>query len=858
MLVPLRLLRRFSDPPLSTEELAARLTMTGTKDERVFHHGVLDPSGLVVGRVLAVRPHPDADRLRVCTVDVGEAEPATIVCGAPNVAAGQTVAVARPGAVLPGGAKLKAAKLRGVVSEGMILSEVELAVGVEQAGILELDSPARPGTRLEEVLPLGTDVIEFEITPNRPDCLGVYGIAREVHASTGAPLAPPPWASDPGSGGELEAAAVVVDCPDLCPRFMARAFEEVRIGPSPPWLKATLLAAGMRPISNVVDITNYVMLVTGQPLHAFDLDRVAGRRLVVRRAVDGEPVRTLDGVERRLDPSTVVICDDAGPTSIAGIMGGARSEVSAETRRVLLESATWVGANIQTSSTRLGLRSEASGRFEKGLEPEAAADGLALASRLLASVCGARIVPGTIDVGGPGPRARVIELDPVRLRRLLGAPIGAERSAEILESLGFPVEILDSGGCGPAAGMAGPDAAGQPEGLLVVSVPAWRRTDVTREVDLIEEVARIDGVDRLPATLPPLRAAGRLNQVQRARRRAEDILAGRGLHEVVGWSFTDPGLLARLRLPEGHPMTRVVAIENPLSEAQSVMRPTLLASLLDIARHNVARGAAALGIFESGAVYRELRRPGGGDGAEASGPAAGPASGPGAGPAAGPGAASGYPGGPAPADEHHALGALVTGGFGPRSWRTGPPPPADFFVAKALVGAVLDGLRVGWSVAPATWPFLHPGRSAEVLIGDRRVGFVGELHPTVAAAWDLARTAVFTLNLDFVAGVAPAVLSHAGFGDFPAVLQDLSVVVDDAVAAAAVVDVVRAHGGLALAAVSVFDVYRGAQIGEGRTSMSLHLEFRAADRTLTDADVATWREAITRALAAELGGELRG
>ncbi|HEU0318911.1 MAG TPA: phenylalanine--tRNA ligase subunit beta, partial [Solirubrobacteraceae bacterium] len=359
MLVPLEWLREHCDPPLSTDELAARLTMTGTKDERVFHHGVLDPSGFVVGAVLDVAPHPDADRLRVCTVDVGEAGPATIVCGAPNVAAGQTVAVARPGAVLPGGVRLKAAKLRGVVSEGMILSEVELAVGVEQAGILELDSPARPGTRLEDVLPLGTDVIEFEITPNRPDCLGVYGIAREVHASTGAPLAPPPWACDPGSAGELDAAAVVVECPDLCPRFMARAFEDVRIGPSPAWLKASLLAAGMRPISNVVDVTNYVMLVTGQPLHAFDLDRVAGRRLVVRRAGDGEEVRTLDGVSRRLEGETVVICDDDGPTSIAGIMGGARSEVGGETARVLLEAATWVGANIQASSARLGLRSEA-------------------------------------------------------------------------------------------------------------------------------------------------------------------------------------------------------------------------------------------------------------------------------------------------------------------------------------------------------------------------------------------------------------------------------------------------------------------------------------------------------------------
>ncbi|MCA1689057.1 MAG: phenylalanine--tRNA ligase subunit beta, partial [Actinobacteria bacterium] len=376
-----------------------------------FHHGVADPTGFVVGRVRDAQPHPNADRLSVCTVDVGEAEPVTIVCGAPNVAAGQTVAVARPGAVLPNGVKLRAAKLRGVVSAGMILSERELEIGVEHDGILVLDAPARPGTPLAEILPLGTDVIEFEITPNRPDCLGVYGIAREVHAATGAALAAPPWADDPwpaeGDAGGVE---VVVECPDLCPRFMARAFGDVVIGPSPPWLKAELLAAGMRPINNVVDVTNYVMLVTGQPLHAFDLDRVAGRRLVVRRATDGEPVTTLDGQQRELDAETVVICDDDGPTSIAGIMGGARSEVEPQTTRLLLEAATWIGANIQRSSARLGLRSEASGRFEKGLEPETAADGLAAASGLFARLCGARPLPGTIDLGGPGPDPLVIGL----------------------------------------------------------------------------------------------------------------------------------------------------------------------------------------------------------------------------------------------------------------------------------------------------------------------------------------------------------------------------------------------------------------------------------------------------------------
>ena len=842
MLVPVRLLRSFSDPPVSTTALAARLTMTGTKDERWFHYGVADPSGFVVGRVLDAIPHPNADRLRVCTVDVGDPEPATIVCGAPNVAAGQTVAVARPGAVLPDGTKLRSAKLRGVVSAGMILSALELGIGVEHDGILVLETQAAPGTGLADVLPLGTDVIEFEITPNRPDCLGVYGIAREVHAATDAALAPPPWTADPGSAeGDVGGVEIVVECPDLCPRFMARAFADIRIAPSPAWLAADLLAAGMRPINNVVDITNYVMLVSGQPLHAFDLDRVAGRRLVVRRAAENEAVDTLDGQTRRLDAEMVVICDDDGPTSIAGIMGGARSEVEPQTTRVLIEAATWIGANIQRSSARLGLRSEASGRFEKGLEPETAADGLGLASALLASVCDARVLNGTIDVGGPGPPPQVIRLDPERLRGLLGAPIGPDRSAEILTSLGFGVDAAPGGGA------------------LDVAVPAFRRADVRREVDLIEEVARIDGVDRLPATLPPRRgAAGRLSHAQRVQRRAEDVLVGRGLHEIVGWSFTDPGLVDRLRLPAGHPMSRVVTIENPLSEAQSVMRPTLLGSLLDVARHNAARGAADVAIFESGTVYRRH-----GNSARGPAPAGGPPQ-PTRPPAAADG--TGFPGGPpptvlgrTPVDEHHALGALVTGQVAGRSWRAGPAPTADFFTVKALVAAVLDALRVpGWSVRPAKWPFLHPGRSAEVLIGDRRVGLIGELHPSVAASWDLQRTGVFTLNLDVTADAAPALISYADFGDFPAVLQDISVIVPETVAAAAVVDAVRAHGGPELADVRIFDVYRGSQVGDGRTSLSLHLEFRARDRTLTDADVAARREAITAALGRELGGELRG
>src|SRR3984957_12695854 len=427
MRVPVEWLHEYCNPPLDVAELADRLAMTGTEVERVEHYGVGALEQFVVGRVLEAGQHPDADRLSVCSVDIGDGEPSQIVCGAPKVAAGQTVAVAKPGAVMPDGTRLKVAKLRGQKSHGMILAEDELAIGTEHAGILVLEPDGlEPGTPLEQVLPISTEVLVLEITPNRPDCLGMYGVAREVHAATGAPLAPPPWADDPGSDGELSGVTITVECPDLCPRFTARVFEDVTIGPSPLWLKARLMAAGQRPISNVVDITNYVMLLAGQPLHEFDLDRVAGAELTIRRAHDGESVETLDGHTRTLDHDMVLIADAEGPTSIAGVMGGTRSEVSQETTRVLMEVANWDGANIHRTSLRLGLRSEASTRYEKQLQPEQAMEAQAMATRLMIELCGARLVPGTIDVGGPGPAPRTIHLRDARIAGLLGAPISRE------------------------------------------------------------------------------------------------------------------------------------------------------------------------------------------------------------------------------------------------------------------------------------------------------------------------------------------------------------------------------------------------------------------------------------------------
>ncbi|MDX6640036.1 MAG: phenylalanyl-tRNA synthetase beta chain [Solirubrobacteraceae bacterium] len=792
MRVPVDWLHDYVRPDLGLRELAERLALTGTEVDGIHPHGVGAVDGFVVGVVLSAEQHPDADRLRVCIVDVGDGEPSQIVCGAPNVAAGQTVAVARPGAVMPDGTTLGKAKLRGVESAGMVLAEDEVALGSDHDGIMVLADGPAPGTPLIEVLPIRTDVLDLEITPNRPDCLGIYGVAREVHAATGAPLKAPPWARDPHPAGDgIPGVSVEVRDPDLCPRFTLRAFDNVTIGPSPLWLKARLSAAGQRPINNVIDISNYVMLLTAQPLHAFDWDRVAGGSLVVRRAGDGEKMTTLDDIERTLDSDMVVIDDADGPTSIAGVMGGQRSEVSEETTRVLIEIATWNGPNINRTSNRLGLRSEASSRFEKGLSVRQTMEAQAVASQLMVDLCGATPVGGTIDVGGPGPDPAPIRLRSRRVTSLLGTEIPVERQAEILHALDF-------------------DTSPAPDGLDVT--PPHVRRDVTREADVIEEVARLDGVDKLPATLPARRrvAAARLTHEQRVRRRAEDAMVGCGLFEIAGWSFTDPAVLDRLRLPADSPLRAVVTLENPLSEAQSILRPTILPSLLDAARRNVARGMPDVGLFESGTVYRAADEL---------------------------------------ADEHHALAALVSG----RRIETG------FFHVKGILEAVLGTLRVDWSVEAGQWPFLHPGRAAAVLVGGERVGWIGEVHPLVARSWEIDQTvSAFAVDLGKVAAAAPEVTTYRDLTSFPSLRQDLAVVVDAGVRAADVLAAVREAGGELLAAAEVFDVYTGEQVGEGRVSLALHLEFRAPDRTLSDEDVAPVHERIVAALREGLGGELRG
>jgi phenylalanyl-tRNA synthetase beta chain len=824
MRVPLLWLHDYTVPQVSLRQLQERLTLTGTLVEGITAHGVAALEHFAVGRVLSAQRHPDADRLTVCMVDSGEG-PQQIVCGAPNVAAGQAVAVARPGSVMPDGTKLKVAKLRGQVSNGMILAEDELGIGTDHAGTMVLSDDLAIGTPLAEVLPIATDVLELEITPNRPDCLSIYGVAREVHAALGSQLAPPPWQADSGTPGDVAGVEVVVEAPDLCPRFTLRAFENVTIGPSPVWLKARLMAAGQRPINNVVDITNYVMLLTGQPLHAFDADRVEGGRLVVRRARDGEQVTTLDDVERTLDGDMLVIDDAAGPTSIAGVMGGNRSEVSDTTTRVFMEAANWDGPNIQRTSARLALRSEASGRFEKGLSADSTMEGQAVAARLMVELCGATLVPGTIDVDARGTvEPRVLHLREHRVEQLIGRGVERARQAQILESLGFAVADAGDG--------------------LDVTVPHYRLGDVTREVDLVEEVARIDGFETLPDTLPSRNGAvGVLAPEQRLRRRAEDALVGAGLYEVVGWSFTSTAAQARLGTA-----VEPVRLRNPMSEEQAVMRTHVLTSLLDAAETNARRGMPDVRLFEIGTVYLPWsedrpRPPGRWD------------------PPAGTLGATAWAEGTLP-DERTHVAALLRGPVRTPSWAD-DAAPSDFSAAKGVLEALGRALRVEIAVEPASEPFLHPGRSAHIFanrvgsvpdsgtdLTHFLVGWIGELHPSLGAG------AAFELDLSMLIAAADAVPVYRDLTSFPSLKQDLAVTLAEDVPAQAVIDVVRRNGGKLLQHAEVFDVYRGDQV-DGK-SLALRLTFRAADRTLTDEDVEPARAKIVARLREELGGELRG
>jgi phenylalanyl-tRNA synthetase beta chain len=631
MRIPVSWLREYVEVAATTVEIAERLAVATGEVERITRRGVADEDGNYglyrVGRVLEAGKHPNADKLQLCRVDVGEGEPRQIVCGAWNFGEGATVAVALPGAVLPDGRTLERAKLRGTVSDGMILSERELELGHDHAGILVLPEPWKPGTLLGDVLPLGEEVLDIELTRNRPDCLAVYGIAREVAALFDAELHPPPG-QDPARA-EDEPVDVTIEDYGGCPRYVGRLFRDVRVGPSPPWLKARITAAGMRPISNVVDVTNYVMLALGNPLHAFDFETLGGGRIVVRRARPGEEFTSLDGDLRKLDSADLVIADGERAVAFAGIMGGLDTEVRDDSTTILLEAANFEPVGILLSSERHGVRTEGSGRWEKGVDPHLAPQAAALATELIVELAGARWT-GDVDVVGELPERPRVRLRPERVDRLVGLEIPEEEQRRALERLGFELD-------------------GE-----TVAVPTWRARDVTREIDLVEEVARVHGLEKIPFTLP-LRSAmwGRLSREQRLRRLVEDVLVGCGFSEVY-----------TLSLAAADPHSDAIRLPAPLTSEHAVLRTTLLEGLVGAAGHNVNMGNEEIALFEQARVY--------------------------------------LPGGEQLPDEHWRVAGIAEGGY-PR--------------AKGAVEALYGALKVEPSLERAQLDFLHPGKAAGLPAG---------------------------------------------------------------------------------------------------------------------------------------------
>jgi len=837
MRVPFSWIKEYVDWQGSVEELAELLTMSGTEVEGIDWVGA--PAGpenlsrFVVGKVLTRDVHPNADKLSLCNVEVGEAGGGVkqIVCGADNFAAGDTVAVSMTGALLESGLKLKKANLRGVESDGMMMSEQELGYEDKSPGILVLPDEWIVGAPLQDYLPVSEAVLELELTSNRPDCFSIYGIAREVAAAARLELAPPPTAGPAVLDGAPtgEAIAVEVADPDLCPRYAAQVIRGVTVADSPAWLKARLTHAGMRPISNVVDVTNYVMLGWGQPLHAFDAAKIRGDRLIARRAKDGERIVTLDGVERRLDDHMLVIADVERPLVIAGVFGSVDAEVDERTTDLVLEAANFSGPGILRTELHTGIRSEASNRFEKGLDANLVPGGLDFASRMFAELCGGTVAPGTVDVHGEAPSRLRLSYRPAKADVLLGYAVPAAEQAGILRRLECEVDE-------DATLTSGPGTSAIAE--WTITLPTFR-PDLVREVDLIEEVGRIAGYDRAPETLPRHRPAGGLTKPQQVRRALRRALAGCGLDEAITYTFVAPDALDPLGLPVDDVRLRPVKLSNPMSVEQSVMRTMLLPGLIGAVRANVDRLNDPPNLFEIGHVYLW-------DDQTSAAPAH----------AAEPGALLPH--------EPEAVGIVLAGPLEAENW-TGTGRPTDFSTLKGVVETALGALRLRAEFAPlgdagAQFPYLHPGKAAIVGVpGAGGVGALGLLRPDVAAAYGVDDLELYfaELALDRIAPVALATATFEDLGAYPPAAQDLAVIVDRGVAAADVVAVARRAGGKLTRDVYVFDVYEGGQVPADKRSLALRVVMRSPERTLSEKDIFGVRAKILAALEREFAAALR-
>ena len=831
--LPLSWLRELVDTELDASPLADRLVAAGIPVEGIERAGQ-ELTGLVCGVVQTVERHPHSSHLRVARVDVG-GRTLQVVTGAPNTRPGLRVAVAPAGVYVAGLKRLvQAQEMGGVRSEAVLLSQKEAGVGEDESGLWELPPEAVPGAPLAEALGLDDEVLEVEAYPNRPDWMGVVGLAREVAAVLGRPLRLPAVDYPEGPDRAEDLCDVEIASFDDCPRYVARVIHDIPQGPVPWWIVRRLYLAGMRTISPVVDVTNYVMLEVGQPLHAFDLERLAGRRIVVRRARDGERIVTLDGQERALDAGMLVIADAERPQALAGLMGGAASEVSPATRAVLLESATFHGALIRRTSRRLGLRTEASARFERGLPPSLADWGSRRACHLLASL-GARIAAGSVDRRREGDEApTVITLRPERVNRVLGTQLTETAMAEALARLGMEVQL------------EGDPGEGRPRRLRV-RVPEWRR-DLHEEDDLAEEVARLYGYDRIPTTLPSSMAAGRMPADVEWAWQVRHALTAAGLDEVITYSFFSPTELEPLGLPADHEWMRAVAIANPLAEESSHLRTTLVPGLLRVARLNASRRQGVVRIFEVGRVFRprseapDGQAPAGAGEARASPPAHLPAE-------------VWAQEGLRPEERLLAgIAMMLVPAAAPRQWYEGVRA-YDFYDLKGVIEAAADRLGIELEWEPIEMDGLHPGRTARIwaTADGRRVaaGWAGELHPEAAERLDLpGRLYLAELDLDALRPMRRQVTARAP-GRFPAVQRDLALLVPLDMPASRVLELVRSHAGPLAEEVRLFDAYVGPHVPEGTRSLGISVVYRAPDRTLSDEEVDAARQALLERLEAE-------
>ena len=800
-------LKTYLDIDWDAEEMARRYTQAGLEYDEIIEFGD-DFSGVVVAKVLTCDAVEGSDHLHMCKVDIGGSEPLDIICGAPNCRVGLITACATVGAELPGGFTITARKTFGHMSQGMLCSQEELGVSADNTGIWELNDAfdgkdAPLGMDIRDALDLRDTVILIELTPNRSDCLGMINLAREASAHNGNPVKYPDMAYEEAGAPIEDQISIEVEDSKLCPRYTGRLVKGVKIGPSPLWMQNYLRAAGMRPINNVVDISNFVMLEMNQPLHTFDYNTLRDKKIVVRAAKPGEKMTTLDGKDREFDGGEILICDGAGPVCVAGVMGGLESEVTDATTDILVESAAFEPVHIRKAARSLGIPSEASMRFEKGVDIANCDAASRRAVQLLVKYCGGTAAKGMVDVNDGIPRPARILLRAERVNKILGTSFSIAEIDQVMEALGFELEK-------------------QGEGAVIVTVPTYRQ-DISLEVDLIEEVARMKGYALIPKTLPLNPTAGGRSDSQKFMGRLKRICAAAGLNEAVDYSFIHPNEADNLMLPADHEWRKVLPISNPLSEDQSVMRRSLLPGLLHSAARNQARRNLDLRFFETGMVFVP---------AETDMCATQPA-------------------------EINTLGMLITGA--PEANWLEQGKAYDFFTLKGVLEQVMSQLGLNLEYRRTVKPFLHPGRAASLWLEGEEVGFIGEVHPGVAENYQLTgRVIVAEMALaPFIASALAKGNKDHELPKYPASTRDIAIIGKADIPASEVAAVIRKAGGEYLRQVRLFDLYDKAPIPEGCRSLAYGLEFRSDEGTLKDKKVDAAFAAIVAALESELGYKLR-